>query len=61
MSDFIINKIYICVISCSYVGDCEDDCFLGHSALQSIELDRRFRSAYCILHQSDGEGGSTHL
>jgi hypothetical protein len=46
--------VYTCEISGSHGGEHEDDCLLRCCAARSLlEIDRRFRSAYCLHHQGD--------
>jgi len=56
----ILNHYGLCEISDTHGGWYEDDSFLGHAEPCSlVEVNRRFRDAYCLHHS--GDEGSTHL
>jgi hypothetical protein len=47
--------------ACVYKNMKMKDSLLGYSARGLLEVDRRFRGAYCLRRQDDDDGGNTHF
>jgi hypothetical protein len=62
---FVDFEVSLCEVLASHGDECEDGCLLVVAPCSLVEVDLRFRGAYCFHYQDDqsylpGDGGSKH-